>query len=98
MTGDRTASGHSRERLARHVRAVNPRRLADWNGWSIAGTLVNPYFDYSNAYHQKMPRAVQIADLLVGDVFVDTLLHPELKVASREDGSIIWPHRGRKDV
>lgn len=84
------------DRLAREMRQVNPRRLAAWEGWKVGGALINPYLDYASSYHLKQPRAVQIADLLVGDLVVDVLLHPELKVDSK-DGCTFWPHRGRRD-
>lgn len=86
----------SLDRLAHEIRAINPRRLARWNGWSVAGETINPYFDYSRSLMERAPREFQFADLLIGDVFADTLLHPELKVSTK-DGCIYWPHRGRPD-
>lgn len=92
---DTTSSGHGRARLAQQIRAVNPRRLAHWSGYNVAGALVNPYAHYADRLHGSVPRSDQIAELLIGDVFADALLHPELKVSTK-DGCIYWPHRGRQ--
>ena len=87
---DTTPTGHSRARLASQVRKVNPRRLAEWDGWNVKGRQVNPYRDYVIALLNRDPREKQIAELLVGDTFVDALLHPSMTAAEwcvRPDGS-----------
>ncbi|MGD9767838.1 MAG: hypothetical protein AB7U62_09350 [Pseudolabrys sp.] len=73
----------ARARYARELRAVNPRRLLDWVGFSIENRRVNPYYGYSVAFHDRSPREAQVAELLIGDVVADALLHPSLEVQPR---------------
>lgn len=67
-----------RLRMAAELRAVNPSRLATWDGWSMHGAVINPYGDFRRAHLRGEPRDVKLAELLIGDLVVDVLVDDEL--------------------
>lgn len=87
-----------RASYASDLRRVNPRRLAEWKGCPIrgGGGNVHPYQDYVRSYFLSAGRDVQIANLLIGDLFVEVLFDDDIRITDLATGDTWWPHRAAK--
>lgn len=79
------------------ARRARPTALFGWLGWSIAGRHVNPYLPFVESYARGRSPEERIANLLIGDLFTDALLHVDLKVypdgLDAKPPTWIRPHR-----
>ncbi len=79
-----TSSGHSRKRFATELRTINPRRLAEWKGFNVTeGIRFNPYDFYAIALRLQRDRPTQVAEILIGDIVADAMLHPSMTMRDR---------------
>ncbi|HSI41788.1 MAG TPA: hypothetical protein VLA00_14690 [Xanthobacteraceae bacterium] len=95
-----------RAKWAVDLRRVRPSQLVGWRGFATGAGHVSPYRAFVRAHCRSRPKDEQIAELLIGDVFLDALLDETLTVSVLYDApetvdglktssqQTLRPHRG----